>query len=368
MAIKLAPYEKVTMPNAKEALQKQAKIIPFQVSHRRERLSAAPAQLPIISLSELYDHVYQNRPPVIDDLLYSGTYIFAGAPKMGKSFFMAQLAYHVSTGTPLWDHPVHPGTVLYLALEDDHQRLQQRMSRMFGVEGTDKLYFAVEAPELENGLEERLDAFIKDHPDTRLIIIDTLQKILGNGSGSTYAKDYLVMSRLKKYADANGICLVIVHHTRKSKDKDIFNMISGSTGLLGSVDGAFVLHKCSRMDDGAVLEVIGRDQPEQQIYLCRDEDTLAWNFDGEMKEAWIEAADPLLEAVNEMLSEDEPQWTGSASELIQRLGLDVKPNALTRKLNVKAGTLLNDYAIRYENIHTRNGSKISLCRVAEETA
>lgn len=354
------------MLKTNEPLQKQTKIIPFKSPHRRELRSAASARLSTITLPELYDNVYQNRPPVIDDLLYSGTYIFAGAPKMGKSILMAQLAYHVSSGAPLWEHHVHVGTVLYLALEDDHQRLQQRLSRMFGVEGTDKLHFAVEAPGLENGLEERLNAFIGEHPDTRLIIIDTLQKILGGNSGSTYARDYQVMGRLKKFADVHGICLMIVHHTRKSKDKDKFNMISGSTGLLGCVDGAFLLHKNDRMEDEAVLDVIGRDQPEQQIYLFRNEETLVWDFNGEMKEAWVEPADPLLEAVNEMLTEDEPRWTGSASDLIQRLELDVQPNALTRKLNVKAGTLLNDYAIRYENTHTRSGSRISLLRVAEE--
>ncbi|WP_301545643.1 AAA family ATPase, partial [Ruminococcus bicirculans (ex Wegman et al. 2014)] len=53
--------------------------------------------------------------------------LFVGSPKIGKSFFMAQLAYHVSTGTPLWDYPVKKGTVLYLALEDDYRRLQERM-------------------------------------------------------------------------------------------------------------------------------------------------------------------------------------------------------------------------------------------------
>ena len=61
-----------------------------------------PAYLHTVSMSELYENVYQSRPPVIDGLLYSGTYLFVGAPKVGKSFFMAQLAYHVSTGIPLW--------------------------------------------------------------------------------------------------------------------------------------------------------------------------------------------------------------------------------------------------------------------------
>ena len=54
-----------------------------------------PAYLYTVSMSELYETVYQSRPPVIDGLLYFGTYLFAGAPKVGKSFLMAQLAYHV---------------------------------------------------------------------------------------------------------------------------------------------------------------------------------------------------------------------------------------------------------------------------------
>ena len=60
-----------------------------------------PSHLKTVSMSELYNTVYQSKPSLIDSLLYPGTYIFAGAPKLGKSFLMAQLAYHISTGTPL---------------------------------------------------------------------------------------------------------------------------------------------------------------------------------------------------------------------------------------------------------------------------
>lgn len=89
--------------------------------------------MPTISMTELYNTVYEAKQPLIDGILHTGTYLFVGAPKLGKSFFMAQLAYHVSTGTPLWDYPTRKGTVLYLALEDDYRRLQERLYRMFGV-------------------------------------------------------------------------------------------------------------------------------------------------------------------------------------------------------------------------------------------
>ena len=96
-----------------------------------------PHYLHTVSMTELYQTAYKSRPPVIDGLLYSGAYILAGAPKIGKSFLVAQLAYHVSTGQRLWGYEVHSGTVLYLAPEDDFQRIQSRMFTTY-LKSTDK--------------------------------------------------------------------------------------------------------------------------------------------------------------------------------------------------------------------------------------
>ena len=115
-----------------------------------------PAYLPTVSMNDLYEQVYPGRPPVIDGLLYAGTSLFVGAPKLGKSFLMAQFAYHVSMGLSLWGYEVRRGTVLYLALEDDHRRLQERLYRMFGIESTGNLFFAIGAKQLGGGLEEQL--------------------------------------------------------------------------------------------------------------------------------------------------------------------------------------------------------------------
>lgn len=138
--------------------------------------------LETISMDELYDAVYPPKIPIVDGLIYNGTYLFVGAPKVGKSFFMAQLGYHVSKGLPLWGFPVQKGTILYLALEDDYARLQKRLSRMFGMESTDNFYFATKSKNLNEGLEEELNQFVKEHKDARLIIIYTA-KGQGNWRG-----------------------------------------------------------------------------------------------------------------------------------------------------------------------------------------
>ena len=152
-------YEKTTVPNpsvgadGEQPISETVSTIPdsagdynpaeFDLNNyfrEMERMSD-PSYLHTFTMNELFDKTCSGRPPLIDGLLPFGTYFLAGAPKVGKSFLVAQIAYHVSTGRPLWDYPVQQGGVLYLALEDDHQRLQARMSRMFGVEGTDDLNF-----------------------------------------------------------------------------------------------------------------------------------------------------------------------------------------------------------------------------------
>ena len=315
--------------------------------------------LETVSMTELYDSVYPSKPPLIDGLLYPGTYLFAGAPKLGKSFLMAQIAYHISRGIPLWDYPVRKAAVLYLALEDDYRRLQERLYRMFGTDGADSLFFSVSAGNLGNGLDEQLQEFMKQHNDTRLIIIDTLQKVREvGGDNYSYANDYEIITRRKQFADSYGICILLVHHTRKQGSDDKFDMISGTTGLLGAADGAFLLQKEKRTGNAATLEISGRDQQDQKLYLIRNTETLLWELEKAETELWKEPPEPLLERIAEIFSSGNKTWEGTPTELCGYLGVDMQANALTRKLNVNAGRLLNEYGIRYENNRNRNGRKV----------
>ena len=326
-----------------------------------------PSYMKTVTMQELYQDIYSKKPPVIEGLLYQGTYLFVGSPKIGKSFFMAQLAYYVSTGTPLWDYPVKKGTVLYLALEDDYRRLQERMYRMFGTDSTENLYFSVSSKPLGNGQTDQLSGFIREHPDTTLVIIDTLQKIREVDSDSySYAKDYEIINQLKQFSDSWGICLLLVHHTRKQKSSDTFDMISGTNGLLGCADGAFMLYKENRTSNKATLEISGRDQQDQKIHLIRDEEKLCWNFEKAETELWKEPPEPLLECIANLVTEENPTWQGTATELIEKLGLDMKPNVVSLKLNVNAGRLMNDYSIRYTNKRNHSGRMIFFSLLSKE--
>ena len=332
--------------------------------YRRMQRMTDPQYLHTVSMTELYQTTYRSRPPIIEGLLHAGAYILAGAPKIGKSFLVAQIAYHVSTGRKLWEYEVHQGTVLYLALEDDFQRIQSRMFRMYGVEDTSDLHFATAAGKVGNGLDEQLANFMREHPDTKLIIIDTMQKIRETGGEAySYASDYEIIGKLKAFADRYGICLLTVHHTRKQPAGDAFEMISGTTGLLGCADGSLLMQKKKRTALEATIDVVGRDQQDQILYLKKDPETQIWELERMENELHKEPPDPILEAVAKLVTEP---WCGSPTELATALQAGMQPNTLTKHLNVNAGRLFEEYGVQYENARNHAGRKITLTHVSEK--
>ena len=337
--------------------------------YRKMQRLTDPHYLHTITMTELYQTAFRSRPPIIDGLLYAGAYILAGAPKIGKSFLVAQIAYHVSIGRKLWDFDVHQGTVLYLALEDDYQRIQSRMFMMYGVNDTPNLHFATAAGKIGTGLDEQLENFMREHPNTKLIIIDTMQKIREvGGEAYSYASDYEIIGRLKQFADKYCICVLTVHHTRKQPAGDSFEMISGTTGLLGCADGSLLMQKKKRTALEATIDVVGRDQQDQILYLSKDPNTQIWNLDRTETELHREPPDPTLEAVARLVTSEQPEWAGSPSELAEALDTGMAANALTKYLNIKCGRLKDEYGISYENKAKHSGRRVTLTLLPSEVS
>ena len=73
-----------------------------------------------------------------------------------------------------------------------------------------------------------------------------------------------------------------------------------------------------------------------------------------------EALDPIVKMVGEMITKNKLDWTGTASELTALLPKEISPNALTRRLNVNAERLLEEFGIYYETNRSRTGRQIKL--------
>lgn len=240
---------------------------------------------------------------------------------------------------------------------------------MYGVNDTAALRFATVIKKVGSGFDEQVDSFMRDYPDTRLIIVDTLQKVREVGGETySYAADYEIVGRLKALADKYRVCMLIVHHTRKQAASDKMDAVSGTNGINGSADGSLIMEKPVRTGLEATINVTGRDHQDQILYLKKDPITQIWNLERLENELYREPPDPVLEAVAKLVSAGQPVWTGSPSELAEIIGLDMAVNALTKYLNIRCGKLTEDYNIRYENKAKHSGRRVTLTYTPPKTA
>ena len=143
-------------------------------------------------------------------------------------------------------------------------------------------------------------------------------------------------------------------------------MISGTNGLMGAADGAFLLYKEKRTGLSAVLEISGRDQPDQKMHLTRDLDSLAWKLDKVDVEYCAPRPEPLLEAIVGLVNPHNPDWHGTATELLQVIGSDIPLNSITKRLNINAGRLLSDYQIFYQATRNRDTRQLEFHYIGDD--
>ena len=92
----------------------------------------------------------------------------------------------------------------------------------------------------------------------------------------------------------------------------------------------------------------------------RDTNTLAWKLDKVETELWKAPPEPLLDNLAELVTKDNPLWLGTPTELSVLFQTDLKPNALTQKLNVNAARLREEYSILYSHKRGHSGRQITL--------
>ena len=259
------------------------------------------------------------------------------------------------------------GDVVDYAMENlrmpEHEAIRF-LCRMFGIRITE-LDYVTSDEIMGNGLEEQLIGFLSTHPKVGVVIIDTLQKIRELGSEKAgYAGDYNAMTRLKGIADRFGVTLLAIHHTRKAKSNDPFQMVSGTTGLMGCADNTFVMLKDNRADNRTKLFGTGRDIRDMELSLCFRKNPMDWVLEDYTVGSFRPSRDRELTQIATFILEKQT-WEGTATELAEALTaqdaeFDVKPNALVRILNANASLLAEHYGFQFSAKRVANTKLLRL--------
>ena len=302
---------------------------------------------------------------IVDGLISQGVNVISGASKIGKSWLMLWLGLQVAQGNSIWGLPTLQCDVLYLSLEDTQRRIKDRLYNLTD-SAPDNLYFAVTSGLIGGELEEQITDFLTEHPATKLVIIDTLQKVRDSkgsaGKAGMYGNDYDDISSIKRIADGFNIAILLVHHLRKLQDSDDpFNDVSGSTGIIGAADTNFILRR-KRSGNAATLLVSGRDVEYQELTLQFND--LVWELVERKNSEDIHKAELpkfLFRVVDFM--ECRTEWVGTATELLTEMKeQEVTPNMVTKYLGQFAYEVLEPLGIEYRTKRTGKSRLIKFLR------
>lgn len=300
-------------------------------------------------------------PPIefaVESLIPQGLHILSGSPKIGKSWLALMLCLKVAKGEKLWNFETKQGTALYLCLEDSLARIQ---SRLFDItdDAPPNIHFATFAESIGSGIEEQIENFCLINQNTKLVVIDTFQKIRTISNDNAYASDYRDISILKNIADKLKITIVLIHHLRKQKDDDPMNMVSGTTGITGGADSSFVLCKSKRAGSRATLYCTGRDIEYRELELNFNTGSKSW----ELVSDSAENPEILLEDITATVvrfMQNEKSFSGTPAELADKLSKytdeEISPIVLSKRLNQNTPEL-KEFGIAYQSKRS-NGKRL----------
>jgi hypothetical protein len=292
--------------------------------------------LQTITASDLAAKCFPPIAYVVPNYIAQGLTVLAGRPKAGKSWLALSIAVGVAMGCRvLGSIKVEQGDVLYLALEDNQRRLQNRLNKLLPSPKPERLHLATECPRLDAGGLDAIEAWCVRVPKARLIVIDVLGKIRSERgpSESLYDADYRSIEPLKSLADTHEIAVIVVHHTNKREElSDPFDAVSGTTGLTGAADTVLIL---ARDGLGITLYGRGRDIAEIEVALQFDSQTGHWALLGDADV--VRRTDERKAILDALLDADEPLGPAAIAD-----SAEMKSNNVRRLVGkmVKAGEVV----------------------------
>ena len=106
------------------------------------------------------------------------------------------------------------GRALVFSLEDTKKKAGQMLAQYGAMPGDITIIYAYQKGTFGNRIEEGLDVFLQDNPRTKMIIVDSLEKIVEGETGQMkYGFAYNKLCALKEVAGKHGVTLLVSTHT-----------------------------------------------------------------------------------------------------------------------------------------------------------
>lgn len=319
--------------NDKKAVEGVKNLIKSKKTKVTTQNGTTVAAQPIINLDPITAEELDKKetPPIewlVNEILPVGMLLLSAPPKNFKSYMALQLCTTICLGGKFLSFDCNKHACLYLDLESTERRPKNRLNQILGKETPkpNNLYIVTgdkEVKRIGDGFENQIEQQLEEHPDIKLIIVDVYQLIAQakKGNQNSYDNDYESLRKLKQIADKHNIGIMLIHHNRKMRDgSDVFNDVSGSIAMTGSMDCTWIIQK-ERNSKEATLNITGRDLEQQQLKIKFNTVSYQWEYLGTAEDLEAQRQQeeynnsPIVKAIKRLLKLNSGRWEGSASDL-----------------------------------------------------
>jgi RecA-family ATPase len=287
-----------------------------------------------LTLKEIFDSQSEAMEWLVSGLLPVGeTVLLCALPKVGKSKLAIDLAFSVATGESRFlGQETKQGKVLLITPDASKMSLKQElMKRGFRKQDSPNVHiFPHWNIDQMAELEAKLEKF---RPD--LVVIDSLKKITAgkeiSENSAEFADNIIALNDMLKRYRATGI---LVHHANKSNDAIGVERARGSTAIVGSCWGTWMLERIPKKDPNNAKRMIVDPKDPKRIFTATSRDaegtTLniefnlennSWEFMGEVGLDQQEAQQQLTyqERILQVLQDNQRNLSGS--EIMELMGI-----------------------------------------------
>ena len=263
-------------------------------------------------------------------LLRPGLYILAGSSKVGKSMIATTIANCVAQGNDFLGRPMPKGKVIYFDNDNYDFETKSRIISL-NLSGTNEVLYEFNDSKSIYDINERLSQ-IPDIEKYKLIIIDSyvgLDEVIS--SNDSYYEVYPILKELRDIVVKKSLICILIHHTKKNKERIDQDNLIGSKALSGATTGTLLLSVRNEFDTHGELKLILRNN-KSIIKIKKDEKNINWVLDTDEQTVTEEIPKNILQLINAVVGLEKHELIGTCQEIVQKSKMELNPNYLTKYL------------------------------------
>lgn len=194
----------------------------------------------------------------IQDLLPKGlSLLVSEKPEYTKSLAM-DMCLSVASGSKLWNKEVQQGTVLYITHRDTLPVMQGRIKTMTERVPDDLYVGVMEESSIRNAIN-LAQGFIKEHPNTSLVVVELEDTVLTSSEGVSVLPDrQLEYTMMKSFAECKKLTVVLMHPSIASARSLLHGFPAKSVNITDRLDSWFELQPYVVTESRAALRRTSR--------------------------------------------------------------------------------------------------------------